>query len=274
MDDFYLEETRMYTFTLRFFVLMAVICILTVPLQTQAAEVTSAELVNRAGMQRMLSQRIAKAYLYLGNGVSVKETKLQLKMASERFKINHTILKENVQDTETKDLLSFVEDTFSEYQTLVHKPYSQDTAARVLELSEILLKTCHSVVLNIEDKSGAHLDNIINISGKQRMLSQRVSKFYIAYQAGFRDEDTVHKLNNAIEEFQTGLKKLMNEGRNNGEIDTLLNQSKEEWDRISPYFLKVRKGGLPLMVLTATDEITKLADRITDLYVEKIAGKK
>ncbi|MCI5149476.1 MAG: hypothetical protein D3916_08830 [Candidatus Electrothrix sp. MAN1_4] len=278
MDIFYLEEICMYTFTLRFFLLMAavctLICTLSVPLHTQAAEVTSAELVNRAGMQRMLSQRIAKAYLYFGNDVSVKETKLQLEMALERFKINHTILKENVQDTETKDLLSFVDDTFTEYQTLVNKPYTQEIAARVLELSDILLETCHSVVLNIEDKSGMHVDHLINISGKQRMLSQRVSKFYIAYQAGFRDEGTVHNLNSSIEEFQAGLKKLMNEGMNNGEIDVLLAQSKKEWDRISPYFLKVREGGLPLMVLTATDEIMKRADRITSLYVEKVASKK
>lgn len=268
----------MYTFTLRFVLFMAaistLICTLAVPLHTQAAEVTSAELVNRAGMQRMLSQRIAKAYLYLGNDVSGKETKLQLEMASERFKINHTILKENVQDPETKVLLSFVEETFSEYQILVNKPYSQEAAARVLELSEVLLETCHSVVLNLEAKSGVHVDRIINISGKQRMLSQRVSKFYIAYQAGFRDEDTVHNLKKSIEEFQDGLKKLMNEGQNNGEIEALLSQSKEEWDRISPYFLKVRKGGLPLMVLTATDDITKRADQITSLYVELAARNK
>lgn len=264
----------MYALKLRFVILMAAVYTLAVPLHTQAADVTSAELVNRAGMQRMLSQRIAKAYFYLGNDVSAKETKMQLKMSTERFKNNHALLKENVQDLETKDLLSFVADAFTEYQALVNKPYGRENANRVLELSDILLETCHSVVLNLEDKSGVQLDHIVNISGKQRMLAQRVSKFYIAYQAGFRDDGVVHKLNNSIEEFESGLKKLMNEGQNSGEIDALLAKSKTEWDRISPYFLKVREGGLPLMVLTATDEVTKLADRITDLYVDKIAGKK
>jgi hypothetical protein len=106
------------------------------------------------------------------------------------------------------------------------------------------------------------------------MLSQRVSKFYIAYQAGFRDENTVHKLNNAVEEFESGLKKLMNEGRNNGEIDSLLAKIKKDWERISPYFLKVREGGLLLMVLTTTDDVTRLSGRITALYVKKIAAAK
>jgi len=259
-------------YSLRIVALLTVLITVAFSPHTQAA-VNMPELMNRSGMQRMLSQRIAKAYFYGGSDVSVREMKLQLDMAIDRFKKNHAVLKANVEDTETKDLLSFVEDNFSEYSELVNKPYNQENAIRVLELSDTLLKACHSVVLNLEDQSGDHIDHIINVSGKQRMLSQRVSKFYIAYQAGFRDEATVQKLNNSVEEFESGLKKLMSEGRNNKEINALLVKSKKEWERISPYFLKVRKGGLSLMVLTATDEITKLADRVTSLYVEKIAAK-
>jgi hypothetical protein len=275
--NFYLEEIFMYVFTLRIVALLTVFITVAFSPHVQAAEKQAAEnmsqLVDRSGMQRMLSQRIAKAYFYFGKGVSSQETRLQLDMSLERFKKNHALLKASVQDAETKDLLSIVEDTFSEYRDLVKKAYNHEDAVRVLELSDTLLEICHSLVLNLEDLTGASIDHIINISGKQRMLAQRVSKFYIAYQAGFRDENTVHKLNNSVEEFESGLKKLMNEGRNSGEIDSLLAKVKKEWERISPYFLKVREGGLPLMVLTTTDEITKISDRITDLYTEKIAGK-
>lgn len=264
----------MYVFTLRMVALLTILLTVALAPPTQAAEKENmSELVNKSGMQRMLSQRIAKAYFYLGSDISRKETQLQLDMALERFKKNHDLLKAKVQDSETSDLLSIVEQTFSEYQALVNEPYNQENAARVLELSDTLLEVCHSVVLNIEDQAGAHIDHIVNIAGKQRMLSQRVSKSYIAYQAGFRDENNVHKMNNAIEEFESGLKKLMNEGRNTGEIDSQLAKIKKEWERISPYFLKVREGGLPLMVLTATDEITKLSDRVTRLYVEAIPAQ-
>lgn len=254
-------------YLLRIVALLTVLITTTFPPHTPAAENIS-ELVNRSGMQRMLSQRIAKAYFYLGNDISVRESKLQMKMALDRFKKNHTVLKANVEDMETKDLLSIVEETFSEYRDLVNTPYSQESATRVLELSDILLKVCHSVVLNLEAKSGLHVDHIVNVSGRQRMLSQRVCKFYIAYQTGFRDDNTVQNLNNAVEEFESGLKELIDEERNNKEIDVLLAKSKKEWERISPYFLKVREGGLPLMVMTATDEITRMADRITSFYVE------
>ncbi|WP_446010596.1 type IV pili methyl-accepting chemotaxis transducer N-terminal domain-containing protein [Candidatus Electrothrix sp.] len=264
----------MYFFTLRSVALLAAFMTMICVPHLQAAEITSAELVNRAGMQRMLSQRIAKAYIYFGNDVSVRETKMQLEMALERFKINHDILKKNVQDSETKDLLAIVENTFSEYRDLVMKPYAEKDAIRVLGLSDTLLQVCHSVVLNLTELTGASIDHIINISGKQRMLSQRVAKFYIAYQAGFRDEDTVNKLKDSIESFEAGLNELMGEQRNNAEIASLLKKIKKEWARISPYFLKVKEGGLPLMVLRATDEITKLSDRVTDLYADEIASEK
>ncbi|RWX46491.1 Type IV pili methyl-accepting chemotaxis transducer N-term, partial [Candidatus Electrothrix communis] len=67
----------MYIFTLRTIALLTVLITMAFSPHTQAAESMS-ELVNRSGMQRMLSQRIAKAYFYHGNDVSVKETKLQL----------------------------------------------------------------------------------------------------------------------------------------------------------------------------------------------------
>ncbi|MCW5212904.1 type IV pili methyl-accepting chemotaxis transducer N-terminal domain-containing protein, partial [Desulfobulbus sp. TB] len=58
----------MYYFTLRTVTLLTVFMIMAVVPHVQAVENMS-ELVNRAGMQRMLSQRIAKAYFYSGNNI-------------------------------------------------------------------------------------------------------------------------------------------------------------------------------------------------------------
>lgn len=262
----------MYYFTLRTVTLLAVFVIMALVPNVQAVENMS-ELVNRAGMQRMLSQRIAKAYFYSGNKISARENTLQINIALERFSINHALLKANVQDRKTKELLSVTEKTFSEYRDLIKKDYNRENATRVLKLSDTLLEVCHSVVLHLEELSGTSIDHIVNVSGKQRMLAQRVAKLYIAYQAGFRDNDTVQNLKNSIEDFQVGLKTLIGEKRNNRGIKKLLGKIEKEWKRISPYFLKVREGGLPLMVLMATDEITKLSDQVTKMYVNEVAKK-
>ncbi|MCI5167914.1 MAG: hypothetical protein D3903_17985 [Candidatus Electrothrix sp. GM3_4] len=100
--NFYLEEIFMYIFTLRIVALLTVFITVVFSPHVQAAENMS-ELVNKSGMQRALSQRIAKAYFYLGNDVSTKETRLQMEMSIERFKKNLAVLKAKVQDSETKE---------------------------------------------------------------------------------------------------------------------------------------------------------------------------
>jgi len=226
------------------------------------------DLINKAGMQRMLSQRIAKAYFYSGNNIRANETSVQMDSARETFRKNHTELKLKVEDTGVQEVLSFVEFAFTEFDGLVSQPYNKENAALVLDLSETLLETSHDVVLKLEKISTLRSDRIVNISGKQRMLAQRISKYYIAYRSGFQDDNSVHQLENAVKEFEDALLLLKKEERNTEQIKLLLTKTQNQWNIVKKFFLGVRKGGIPVMVLATTDSITKLANEITNLYVE------
>ncbi len=256
----------MYIVPFRTIALLTVLCIAFLAEPLLAADNTS-HLVDISGRQRMLSQRIAKAYLYHGLGISKRNTRIQLQMSITMFETGHAKLKK-VEDSEVQDMLSFIEIIFAEYKEVVTKPYSKENAVLVLELSERLLTNSHQVVLLLEGISGQYIDKIINISGRQRMLSQRVSKYYIAYQAGFQDEETLGKLKTAVSEFESALDQLRSEKRNTKTINMLLNKMKKRWEQIKPYFLRAKKGGLVLMVLNNTDETTDLAHQVTGLYVE------
>jgi hypothetical protein len=256
----------MRTFTFQVAVLLTVLFSAFFAAPTQAAENYS-ELMNKAGMQRMLSQRIAKAYLYQGQGIAKQEAAHQLKIALTRFEYHHADLKK-VKDAVVQELLTAVQGSFVKCKELTAKPYSKDNAAAVLETSEALLESCQHVVLKLEELSGAKIDSIINTSGRQRMLSQRIAKYYIAYQAGFQDENAAQQLETAATEFDAALKLLRAEKRNNERINMLLDKMKKLWSIIAPYVLKVNSKGNPSIVLTTTDDISNLADEVTALYVE------
>lgn len=250
------------------FTLVSIICLILVIPGTLMAAANFSNLINKAGMQRMLSQRIAKAYFYKGNNIRTQLTAPQLESAKKTFQRNHAELKSKIKDPAILEVLSFVEFAYTEFAELVSQPYDRENAALVLDLSETLLETSHDVVLKLEKLSGSKSDRIVNISGKQRMLSQRISKYYIAYRSGFKDINSVHQLERAVQEFEDALRLLQSEKRNTEQINQLLTKTEKQWSIVKKFFLTIRKGGIPVMVFLTTDRITELMNEVTYLYVD------
>lgn len=233
-----------------------------------AQAAVSAKLIDKAGMQRMLSQKIAKAWFYLGNRIRISESTRQLEASRKQFRANLDFLKKHIQDPETVEVLSFVEFAFEEYDDLVSRPWNQEDAALVLDLSETLLETSHDIVKKLKKLSGQQGNRFVDMAGRQRMLAQRIAKYYIAYQVGFRDSNSVHQLEQAVDEFEQALELLRSEKSNTAQINLLLTKINQQWRIIRRFFLDIRKGGIPAMVMVTTDRITQLADQVTRLYVE------
>ena len=249
--------------------LLCMILLLGIPLLSNAQEgVDYAEAVNKAGKQRMLSQRIAKAYLFLGMKVRTDKARKQLTDSMALFKQNHEELKSEITDEEVQKILAFVDFAVTEYAELVSADYDKENAALVLDHSETLLEASQRVVERIETISQLKKSKLVNLSGRQRMLSQRIAKYYIGYQAGFHDESLVQQLEQAVTEFEAANKTLTNEPRNTPEIQKELKKMLWLWDLVRDFFLDVKKGGLPVSVFATTDSIMKSMDKVTGMYVK------
>ena len=100
------------------------------------------------------------------------------------------------------------------------------------------------------------------------MLSQRIAKYYIAYQAGIKDKNTVDQMKAAVATFSESHAVLMANSANTPEINKKLNEIDRLWKIVYKFYLNIEKGGLPLIVFNTTDNITKKMNTITGLYVE------
>ncbi len=226
-------------------------------------------LINQAGMQRMLSQRIAKAYFFLAGNIRPDKARKQLRESIDLFEKNHEQLKRLIKSKQIRDVLLFEEFAFDEFKDLVNKPYNRENGALALDLSETLLETSHDVVLKLEAVSKQKKDKIVNMAGRQRMLSQRIAKYYVAYRLGFKDDNSVFQLKKAVKEFETALVVLSGQKRNTPRISELLNKVQRYWNLVKGFFLDIEKGGLPVTVFAATDKILTLMNQVTQLYVTK-----
>ena len=225
------------------------------------------KLIDIAGKQRMLSQRIAKDYLYKGKKIAVSKADKQLKISLGEFSTAQTKLSSSINDPEIQNLLTFVQLSFDEFKELINQPFNLDNAQLALDLSESILEGSQYIVDSLKTTSGQKESNIIAKAGKQRMLAQRIAKYYIAYQSGIKDKNTVDQMKEAVKQFSLNHQVLMKNPNNTPTINQKLNEIDKLWKIVYKFYLKIEKGGLPFIVFTTTDDITKKMDNITKLYV-------
>ncbi len=232
------------------------------------------EIINMAGKQRMLSQKLAKAYLFLGQGVRVEKARLQLTQAMSEFDSNHRTLKSKVSDKNIQEMLTFIDLSKDEYSQLLKAPYSKENASIVLDLSSVLLEGSEDIVKRLKSLRGIKNTSVVDTAGRQRMLTQQIAKFYIAYQAGFRDYNTVRQLTAAVKSFQEAHQKLITEKINSAKIRAKLLKVGKLWKVVEKFYRNVEQGGLPVIVFVTSDNIMAAMDQVTSLYVATLANKK
>jgi len=239
-----------------------------VNVENKVAVTDVVKLIDIAGKQRMLSQRIAKDYLYAGEKVAVSKATKQLTASLKEMSDTHKVLVQSINDPEIKNLLAFVELSIEDFKMTANEPYNLDNAQLIIDLSESMLEGSQYVVDSLKDKVKVQESKIVGMAGKQRMLAQRIAKYYIAYQAGIKDKNTIDQMKAAVANFSEAHKTLMANSTNTPEINRKLHEIDRLWKIVYKFYLNIEKGGLPLIVFNTTDDITKKMNVITAMYVE------
>jgi AmiR/NasT family two-component response regulator len=133
----------------------------------------AAESVNRAGQLRMLSQRLVK--LHLLQTVSVKEAEhaVLLQASVQWVESNLALLCKNLPEPTYSDLLERVATPW----VYLKAALAQGDTIAVEDSAEALLLGAERLTGSLESAgTGAPLQ-VLNLAGRQRMLSQRFAKF-------------------------------------------------------------------------------------------------
>ncbi|MGP1629612.1 MAG: type IV pili methyl-accepting chemotaxis transducer N-terminal domain-containing protein [Giesbergeria sp.] len=157
-----------------------------VPLQVQAQSAQTAvqqmdvtHAVNVAGRQRMLAQRMTKAYLMLGQGIDPDGARALLEESIQLFEAQLTALKAFQPNAAQAKPLADLEAVWARCKPLLTAQPTKLGADVLYALSEELQEVAHHVTLVYRDVDSQPLDQLVNLAGRQRMLSQRMMKFYL-----------------------------------------------------------------------------------------------
>ncbi len=204
------------------------LCVVGGEAMAQIADLNSA--INKAGRQRMLSQRMAKAYFQIGQQVEVERSKKILDSSVSVFDRQLVELKNFAPTPEIKDNYLKLEKSWLAYKdVLVGAAPSQDNGRKVLELSEQVLGLAHQGTVQLEKQSATTAGRLVNISGRQRMLSQRMAKFYQAIAWGVGNDKSPGELDKARKEFAAAHQELSSAPSNTPQIKESLELVKQQW---------------------------------------------
>jgi len=254
--------------------MIATLLLFAVPVLPSSAHAEDVEMslpaaINVAGRQRMLSQRIVSFYAMLGLNVNAEESKSKLQAAVQLFNTQLSQLQHiaGVDHTLSFSYQESISVEWAKVQQLAVLAPTKKRAAELRQLADVLLVRSNDFVLELEDVSGSSQGKLVNLAGRQRMLSQRIAGMYMERVWEVSAENITAKTEQAEHEFDEALQRLRGAEENTSRISELLGLVTGQWHAFTAINkLKDKAYAQPAMVAQAADSILEMMNTVTGLY--------
>lgn len=243
------------------------------PLGARAQVSDLADAINKAGRQRMLSQRMGKAWLALVHQAEGRNASAVLDKSMALFDRQLAELKAFAPSPDIRGTYTALEAAWSDYQgALVGTAPSKAGAAAVLKADARVLALAHQGTVQYEAAMGRPVGKLVNVAGRQRMLSQRMAKFYYAATLPVDSATAVAEIGKARSEFLAAMTTLRDAPEATARIRDELVLADGQWFFFDQALQRVQSGAAaaaakPLSdVFVTSENLLSVMDRVTGLY--------
>ena len=233
--------------------------------------------INVAGRQRMLTQKMSKEALLVAAGIDAATNRENLRKTADLF---HSSLA-GLQDFGHKDIaaqLSVVSGMWNTFRQYITAVLDGDTSGALLQkiASENMpfLKNMNAAVQLYAKAAGSsmsqELANTIDVAGRQRMLTQKMSKETLLIAAGIDTAANTKHLQKTANLFDSTLKGLKDFGH--ADIAAQLQEVSGLWGTFHSHILAVLRGDTSPNVLqsiaTSNMPLLKSMNKAVQMYAK------
>ena len=227
------------------------------------------EAVNQSGRQRMLSQRMAKAWLALARGIEPRRAERALGASVRLFEQQLGALRAWAPDPALRVTLAGLDEAWTPFRArLTQGTPDAAEAAALLALDARVLTLAHQATQQIEGLMARPVGRLINIAGRQRMLSQRMAKLKLAPAAAGVNATALEEARAA---FVTAMGVLGAAPENDATLKEALALAQGQWTLYEPL---LRRPGTPegrdaADLFVASENLLSALDQMTALYARQ-----
>lgn len=222
--------------------------------------------INRAGRMRALSQRASKAYVQGALGILTER-------ARDIAHTTHSLVTSGLNDlnrgsapTEVAPLLKILEQRSQALLSLTSQEARRESVAEVVRLADAMLVSAEDLTRGYEKTATQSAARVVNVAGRQRMLSQRAARAYFLLGAGQTGQEIRTQLDETRKAFAESLAFLQASAVSTPHIRNELELAKGQWVFFDTALQKAPTPSSLQVVATTSERVYEVMDNLTAMY--------
>lgn len=230
---------------------------------------TISQAINLAGRQRMLSQRGAKLYAQILLNIRVDVAKKNINGTILEFEQQLSYLKSFLKGEKGQEkYLDLMGRQWGKYKAILAGQPSVAKLPEVSEYSDAILGAANSLADLLQRSVGSKIGGIVNLSGRQRMLSQQLAKYLFFSANGYSEKNYTQDIIRARSEFSSAMNILKAAPENTPETLSWLTLGDSQWSFYDQFFSNIKKGTRLNDLAVASENILEVLEKLTFLYAK------
>ena len=231
-----------------------------------SAQISMAAAINRCARFRALSQRTAKAYLQIQQEIMPDNARDIMASAQRLIQIGFDDLAKANLNAEQLKMLNALQSESSGLNAMVAASPTRDGAIAACAQADKMLAVADKLTASLEATSKQSSAKLVNMAGRQRMLSQRLAKNYFLAAAGAETKVSKDLIQSDREEFKAAMATLSNSPISTNSIRNELQLAQSQWTFFEAALGRKRDLDSMRTIATTSERLLEVNNNLTMLY--------